>query len=220
MKRVLEAELMDEAQQAQDYANADFAGVNQAFVERFMTLFPDLVAGVVADLGCGPGDIPIRLCDALPGITVFGVDGSADMLGHAREAIAAAGLSPRIELLLGRLPLRAPPSGPFAALVSNSLLHHLPDPGVLWAQINDLADAGTAVLVVDLLRPETVDEARGIVEKNAFDEPEMLQRDYYNSLLASFTLEEVGAQLAAAGLCGLQLETISDRHFAVFGRMG
>ena len=90
MKRVLEPELMVDPEQAQAYASADFATVNQGFVDRFRALFPVFARGHVADLGCGPADIPIRLCRALPGVSVTGVDGSEAMLDPGRAAVVAA----------------------------------------------------------------------------------------------------------------------------------
>ena len=46
-------------------------------------------------------------------------------------------------------------------------------------------------------------------------EPPVLKRDFYNSLLAAFEIEEVRAQLAAAGMSGLSVRTVSDRHLLV-----
>ena len=61
MQRITEPELMDEAEQARAYAMADFAEPNERFVGYFETEFPDLKTGSVLDLGCGPGDIVLRL---------------------------------------------------------------------------------------------------------------------------------------------------------------
>ena len=73
------------------------------------------------------------------------------------------------------------------------------------------------IYVADLRRPQDADAARRLVREYAADEPEILQRDFYNSLLAAFTPAEVEAQLAAAGLAGLSVEVISDRHLLVHG---
>jgi ubiquinone/menaquinone biosynthesis C-methylase UbiE len=219
VERVLEPELMTDPAQAEAYASADFGTVNQAFVDRFRTLFPDLVRGRLVDLGCGPADIPIRLCRTLPDVTVIGIDGSEAMLAPARRAVAAAGLSGRIELVRARLPgLPRIPDG-FDGVISNSLLHHVPEPGVFWAEVTRLGRTGAAVLVVDLLRPDTPERARAIVEAYAAGDPDVLRRDFFRSLCAAFTTAEVQAQLAAAGLTGLRVETISDRHWAAWGRL-
>ena len=78
---------MDDPAQARAYAAADFAEVDQGFVDRFRARFPEVRRGTVADLGCGPADIPIRLARAVPDLRVLAIDGSRPMLGLAREAI-------------------------------------------------------------------------------------------------------------------------------------
>src|SRR5437773_10111587 len=79
MERMLEPEVMDAAAHALAYARADFADVNRGFVDRFRTAFPDLAGSRVVDLGCGPGDIPIRLAPVLPAPPVTAVDAPAPM---------------------------------------------------------------------------------------------------------------------------------------------
>ena len=217
MKRVLEPELMVDPEQAQAYAAADFATVNQGFVDRFRALFPGFARGHVADLGCGPADIPIRLCRALPGVTVTGVDGSEAMLAPGRGAVGAAGLASRIRLLCARLPGIERPAGGYDAIVSNSLAHHLPEPAVLWGEIARLGASGAPVLVTDLHRPESADRASRIVDTYSAEEPEVLKRDFFHSLCAAFTLPEVRAQLAEARLDDFRVEMISDRHWAAWG---
>ena len=219
MNRVLEPELMTDPDQAQAYAAADFAAVNQGFVDRFRARFPDFERGHLVDLGCGPADIPIRFCRALPSVTVTAVDGSEAMLGPGRAAVVAAGLGSRVRLVRARLPgLTRPPAG-FDGVVSNSLLHHMPRPEVFWSEVARLGREGAAVLVTDLHRPESVERAREIVEAYSGGEPEVLKRDFFHSLCAAFTRAEVEAQLAAAGLDGLRCEMVSDRHWAVSGKL-
>jgi ubiquinone/menaquinone biosynthesis C-methylase UbiE len=217
VERILEPELMDEAEQAAAYAAADFAEPNQGFVDRFLALAPQLHAGAVVDLGCGPADICVRLARARPGLRITGVDGAAAMLACGRAAVAAAGLSERIRLVQARLP-GVLPGQRFDAVLSNSLLHHLPDPQVLWAEVARLGSPGAAVLVVDLARPGGPEAARALVERHAAGEPELLRRDFLASLRAAFTAAEVAGQVAAAGL-RLDVAPITDRHLAVWGRM-
>jgi hypothetical protein len=46
-----------------------------------------------------------------------------------------------------------------------------------------------------------------------------LRRDFYNSLLAAFTEDEVAAQLAEMNLSRLLIDVIDDRHWVVSGRI-
>lgn len=217
MKRVPEPELMDDRAQAEAYAIADFADVNQAFVDRFLQLFPSFHRGRVLDLGCGPADICVRLGRALPGVRLVGLDGARAMLDEARCALNGASMESRVELVEGALPDGLPPTR-FDAVISNSLLHHLHEPMVLWTAIRRAARPRAPILVVDLLRPASEAAARDIVETHARDERPILKADFYNSLLAAFTPDEVRTQLDRAGLGALGVAVVSERHLAVFGR--
>jgi ubiquinone/menaquinone biosynthesis C-methylase UbiE len=219
MNRVLEPELMTDPDQATAYAAADFAAVNQGFVDRFRALFPDFARGRMVDLGCGPADIPIRFCRALPAVTVTGVDGSAAMLAPGRRAVAAAGLAARVTLVRARLPGGDRAPGGFHAVVSNSLVHHMPHPDVFWSEVARLGRAGAPALIMDLHRPDSTARARAIVETYSMDEPEVLRRDFFHSLCAAFTLDEIRAQIAKAGLDRLRCEVASDRHRVAWGEL-
>jgi len=218
MNRVVEPELMDDQEQALAYAKADFEEENQGFVDRFLEFYPEFTSGHVLDLGCGPADIPIRLARALPDCRMTGVDGSPPMIALGVEAIRAAGLADRITLRCERfqetvLEERAD------AVISNSLLHHVPNALQFWYAVKKLAQPGAVVLVMDLLRPESPEAAKAIVEKYAADEPAILRRDFYNSLLASYTEDEVAAQLTEMNLSRLLIDVLDDRHWIVGGRL-
>ena len=71
------------------------------------------------------------------------------------------------------------------------------------------------VFVADLFRPRDRAEAGRLVELYSAREPEALKRDFFNSLLAAFTPEEVKGQLSRSGLDGFKVEVVSDRHMAV-----
>lgn len=221
MQRIPEPELMDDAAQARAYAEAEFEEPNSAFVEEFGRRFPELPAsGYLLDLGCGPGDISLRLARALPGWHIHGADGAPAMLDWAEQALARdPACQGRVEFLLARLPEAKLPQGNYDAVVSNSLLHHLHDPQVLWRVVRGYGASGAAVLVMDLARPDNQATARGIVERYAADEPPLLRRDFFNSLLAAFTPAEVEEQLQVAGLGELRVEMVSDRHLLVWGRL-
>jgi len=219
MQRVIEPELMDDPAQAEAYAAADFAEAHSRIVDGFDSCFPGAdVAGHILDLGCGPGDICFRFAARFPACSVTGVDGSRAMIRLANERKARDFVTDdRVRFIEGLLPGASIPALPFAAVISNSLLHHLHEPRVLWETVLRYASPGTMVYVVDLLRPETVAEARRLVNAYAAGEPDILRRDFYNSLCAAFEPREVEAQLVTTGLAGLAVDVISDRHLAVHG---
>lgn len=216
MDRVLEPELMEDEAQVLAYAQADFDEENQGFVERFRDYFPDFSEGRVLDLGCGPADIPIRFARVYPGCQVTGVDASAQMIKMGNQAVLQAGLSDRITLRCERFEVIAGANVADGA-ISNSLLHHVPNPLLFWNKLRQLVKPGSPVLVMDLLRPESPEEAQAIVDRYAANEPEVLRRDFYNSLLAAFTEDEVTTQLARMNLTRLLIDVPDDRHWVVGG---
>ncbi len=216
MDRVLEPELMDDPKQAEAYARADFEAENQGFIERFKEYFPEFSQGTVLDLGCGPGDIPIRFAKFYTACQVIGIDASSPMIQLGEQAVKEAGLSDRITLRCERYEEVA--GARIAdAVISNSLLHHLPNPLQFWQKIRQLVRPGAPVLVMDLLRPNSLEAAQAIVDQYATNEPDILRRDFYNSLLAAFTEDEIGSQLARMNLTRLLIDVPDDRHWAVGG---
>jgi ubiquinone/menaquinone biosynthesis C-methylase UbiE len=216
--RVLEPELMDDEAQSRAYAKADFGVSNQRFVDGLVHDFPSHLRRVV-DLGCGPGDVVVRLAHAARHAQIIAVDGSAPMIALARHAVRSAGVDTRVAVLKGVLPGLSLEAHVFDAVLSKDLLHHLPDPSVLWHEVVQLGRSGAAVYVMDLIRPATPESARGIVEAVAGNEEPILRQDFFNSLCAAFTVEEVSGQLRAAGLEHLEVTRSGDRHLLVRGHL-
>jgi SAM-dependent methyltransferase len=220
MQRVLEPELMDDPVQAAAYAAADFDASNSLFVDLFRDRFPDFPGrGLVLDLGCGPGDIALRLARLWPGCEIHGLDGAGAMLELGRRAAAQAGpAGERVRFVQGLVPDTPLPVPRYDAIVSNSLLHHLHRPAGMWETVLRAGAPGAPVLIMDLARPPDLDAARAIVDAYAADDPDVLRTDFYHSLLAAFEPDEVVAQLAAAGL-DFEVARVSDRHLAAWGRL-
>jgi SAM-dependent methyltransferase len=220
MRRVPEPELMDDRAQAEAYAAADFSEPNTLFVDLLDALLPDAPELTVLDLGCGPADIPMRLVERHPGLQVDAVDGAAAMLALAQRVLdERPSLAGRLRLHCARLPSDALAVGHYACVASNSLLHHLDDPGVLWQSVKTHGRPGAAVLVMDLARPSSPTAVDALVETHAIDAPEILRRDFRNSLFAAYTPQEVRDQLRLAGLGALDVGMVSDRHLAVRGHL-
>jgi ubiquinone/menaquinone biosynthesis C-methylase UbiE len=221
MRRTPEPELMQTEAQAKAYAEADFDEPHSRCISLFQESFPDVeVTGFVVDLGCGPGDIARRFARAYPQATVHGVDGSATMLAYGeRQMRQDPALRDRVALIYGYLPGARMPRDQYDAVICNSLLHHLADPQVLWRSVRRFAGPGAPVLVMDLMRPPSHEVAHQMTDTYAAGEPEVLRRDFYNSLLAAYTPDEIRAQLREARLDFLQVREVSDRHLVIAGTM-
>jgi len=219
MPREPEPELMDLEEEAEAYARADFAEVNQRFVERLLELAGPRESAEAVDLGTGPADIPIRLVQARPGWRVVAVDASRPMLDLARRDVDVAGLTGNVALLQADAKAIPLPDAVFDVVFSNSILHHLNDANALWGEVKRMAGPGATVLLRDLARPAGPEQARKIVDAYAGHESALLQEEFYRSLLSAYTPGEVREQLDRAGLGGLEVAMVSDRHLDVFGHL-
>ncbi|MCK5427370.1 MAG: class I SAM-dependent methyltransferase [Thermodesulfovibrionia bacterium] len=217
MKRIPENELMNDTAQAQAYAEADFSEPHDAFVAHFSTRFPDFSNGEVLDLGCGPADVTLRFARAFPKTHITGIDGAQAMLNIALSDVQSQGLTQQITLRKCTLPDKNLLKHGYDALISNSLLHHLSEPVVMWQTIGQCAKSEAAIFVMDLLRPMSIENAKELVEKYAADASPILQKDFYNSLLAAYSTEEIQQQLQHTGLDCLTIKVVSDRHWIAWG---
>lgn len=220
MKRIPEPELMTDAQQAEAYATADFEEPYALFIRLFSAYFPQatLKDAQVLDLGCGPADITRRFAQAFAHCHLDAVDGSAAMLKQGEDTLKRYGLTDRVNFLIAHLPKENLPQAHYHAVISNSLLHHLAEPQVLWETIKVTARPDAFIFMMDLIRPESIKQVEIMVDRYAGGAPNILRRDFFNSLLAAYRIDEVQAQLQRAGLGYLQVHEVSDRHLVVVGR--
>lgn len=219
MNRIPEEELMTGVEQVSAYAEADFSEAHDAFVRHFQERFPLFLKGDVLDLGCGPGDVTMRFAQSLPDTRITGIDGSQPMLDRGIKDVTRRGLAHRITLEKALLQAGTSLNARFDAVISNSLLHHLSDPAALWQSIRSCSRKSSPVFVMDLLRPRSTDDARMLVRHHASDASPVVQEDFFNSLCAAYTADEVEQQLRDSGLAFLDVEVISDRHLVAWGAM-
>lgn len=221
MQRIPEPELMNAMEQAKAYSEADFEEPHEAFVEVLKEkLRTTNDRGYALDLGCGPGDVSLRFARVHPHLNVHGVDGAPNMIQLGEARIREAGFSHQVELVPGYLPGASLQRDSYEVIFSNSLLHHLKDPMVLWDTIHEYASPGTGVFVMDLCRPQSVQEAKGMVDRYAANEPEILRHDFYHSLCAAYRPQEVREQLDASNVSELDVQALGDRHLIIWGRIG
>lgn len=222
MKRRPEPELMDTEVQAEAYAEADFAEPNELFMRLLVERNPGSLEGARAlDLGCGPADIVIRFLRRFPTATCDALDGSKPMLAIAQADLdRQPELARRARLICDKLPSPRLETRAYDLLLSNSLLHHLHDPQVLWRSLPALGRPGALVLIMDLMRPASTASAAALVERYAGSASPVLRKDFHHSLFAAFEPAEVKEQLCEAELQhSLSVHVVSDRHLAVWGRL-
>jgi 2-polyprenyl-3-methyl-5-hydroxy-6-metoxy-1,4-benzoquinol methylase len=213
LPRVLEPEVMDTPEEAVVYDRMDHSDVNARFVADFLALHGPARGGLVLDVGTGTAQIPIRLCQVDPAARVLAIDLARHMLDQAAVNLAAAGLSGRIRLELADAKALAQRGETFEAVISNSIVHHIPEPAALIAALPGRVAPGGTLFVRDLARPATLPELDSLVARYAGGEADHARRLFAESLHAALTLDEVRDLVAVLGLPREDVQMTSDRHW-------
>ena len=202
---------MDSAEEARDYDAMDHATVNRAFVVDFLAVWDRV--GPVLDVGTGTAQIPLELCRQVLNVQVTAVDMAAHMLEVGRANVRRAGFEDRIRLEQAdakQLPYGA---GSFGAVISNSIVHHIPEPAGVLAEMVRMVKPGGVLLIRDLLRPASEDELRSLVATYTGQENAHQQQMFADSLHAALSLEEIRALIAALRFDPASVRLTSDRHW-------
>lgn len=212
--RVLEPEVMDTPEDAADYDRMDHSEVNRRFTSDFFSACPN-PPGLVLDVGTGTAQIPIEMCRHHPAVTVHALDLADEMLKVAAANVAAAGFTHRITLEKGngrRLPHR---HGGFAAVVSNSIIHHIPHPFECLGEMVRVCARGGTLFVRDLLRPPSEEQLGHLVATYAAGCNPHQRKLFADSLRAALTLAEVQTLLVELGFEPAAVRQTSDRHWTL-----
>lgn len=210
--RVLEPEVMDTEAEAVEYDRMDHSAVNQKFAADFLAVWPER-SGEVLDVGTGTAQIPVELCRQATGFVVRAADAAAEMLKLADANIAAAGLVTRIGTELVDAKRLPHPDGRFAAVISNSIVHHIPDPSAVFAEMVRVCAPGGVLFVRDLLRPGSEAELSRLVDLHAAGATAEQRRLFGESLHAALTVAEVREQVGRLGFAADTVAQTSDRHW-------
>jgi len=211
VQRVLEPEVMDTWEEAVDYDAMDFVEVNTAFAQRAIELGP--LAAKVLDAGTGTARIPILLCQMKPQWRVWGVDLAQNMLQIGCQHIEQTGLQNQILLELVDAKQLPYENGHFEMVISNSLVHHLPDPLPFFLELKRVLQPNGAILIRDLIRPPDQATMNRLVESIGTEYSENQKKLFRDSLQAALTLDEVNQLISQVGLQGVRVYQSSDRHW-------
>jgi ubiquinone/menaquinone biosynthesis C-methylase UbiE len=202
---------MDSAAEAADYDAMDHRQVNRQFVLDFLAQQPP--QGEVLDVGTGTAQIPLELCRQRPGSRILAIDLSQHMLDFAQRNVNRAGLERQIQLALvdgKQLPYSA---GRFAAVISNSIVHHIPEPAAVLEELVRVVVPDGLIFVRDLLRPVDDQTVKQLVATYAADANAHQRQMFDDSLRAALSLEEIRALVRALGFPPETAHPTSDRHW-------
>jgi ubiquinone/menaquinone biosynthesis C-methylase UbiE len=101
----------------------------------------------------------------------------------------------------------------FDAVMSNSIIHHIPEPGTVLAEAIRVTQPLGKLFFRDLLRPESDEQVRQLVQTYAGDANEHQQKMFDDSLRAALSLEEIRGLIDQLGYDPLEVQATTDRHW-------
>jgi ubiquinone/menaquinone biosynthesis C-methylase UbiE len=230
MQRILEPEVMNNLEEAIEYNEMDFSEVNRLFVTDLLafasksihspiqsssTTTSDGLGNDVLDLGTGTARIPVELCKQHPSVRVMASDAAIEMLELARYNIELAHLLDRVQLHHGDAKKLVFHKEYFDAVLSNSLIHHLPDCKDFFAEALRVLRPNGILFVRDLFRPENETEVERLVELHAANENERSRQLFRQSLQAGYRINEITEIIAPLGIPADAIQMTSDRHWTL-----
>jgi ubiquinone/menaquinone biosynthesis C-methylase UbiE len=205
MERKPEPEVMSDEDEVAAYASAavqkHLDALDNTFVEQVLSLAPpgQELTGHLLDVGCGPGNIALKIARHCPRLTIAGLDRSQNMVQAARRAAAEQGLERRVFFQTAsadRIPFA---SSAFNVVLSNSVLHHLAAPSKALGEMRRVAKPAGAILVRDLRRPSRL-AYPWHVRWYGRHYSGIMRRLFEDSVRAAYTPEELTRLLGHSGI--------------------
>ncbi len=157
--------------------------------------------GLALDVGTGPGIFPLRIARSLPEIEFLAIDLSPAMTKVAQENAKEMGLEDRIHFQVGSayaLPLK---DKSIDLLISLNTLHHLEDPLPFFNEVARVLKERGKFVIMDFRRdaPRSLSIFFDLLWRSLIRE-KRARDGFWNSLKASFTLEECTRMLRRSTL--------------------
>jgi ubiquinone/menaquinone biosynthesis C-methylase UbiE len=219
--RILEEEVMDSEDEVEAYEGGvtatHLSRMDDTFV-RAALRFADPSARLL-DVGTGPASLPVKMALKRKDIALVGVDLSETMLATARKGIATRGLEKRVVLRQASARKLPFPDGSFDLVVSNSLLHHLPDPVPALDEMARVLAPGGSVFIRDLRRPSPARIDEQIRRHGRFYSGKMYEL-FANSVRAAFTVAEMKELALESRLAGCRVRAQFQTYLVMEGSPG
>jgi ubiquinone/menaquinone biosynthesis C-methylase UbiE len=222
LPRTLEPEVMDTREEAVDYDSMDHRDVNRCFVDDLLQVMSpehphgQVDLGHVFDAGTGTALIPIELCQQeRVHCRITAVDYAVEMLALAERNIARAGLQTRITVVQADCKQLLQQDDAFDTVISNSIVHHIPQPRLVLSEMVRVLRPGGCMLVRDLMRPDDSETVDRLVDLYAGDSNDHQRKMFRDSLHAALTLREIRELLNETGLSADCVDQTSDRHWTI-----
>jgi ubiquinone/menaquinone biosynthesis C-methylase UbiE len=218
LHRILEPEVMDTIEEAFEYDSMDHSQVNEVFCNDFFAV-RNLTDGVqILDVGTGTAQIPIVICKRNSDLKITAIDLADSMIVLGNKNINAARLEDSITLVQVDSKKMPYPDESFDQVVSNSIIHHIPNPVECFKEMIRVTKKDGLLFVRDLLRPDSIAELQNIVNLHAGDATPKQKQLLTDSLHASLALTEIREIVKPFGFEAFTVIQSSNRHWTFTAR--
>jgi len=170
-------------------------------------------AAKVLDVGTGTARIPLLIAAKCPQWQIWGIDLAQNMLQLGWQHVKNAGLEQQIFLEIVDAKKMPYSDRQFQMVISNSLVHHLPDPLPFFHQVARVLQPQGAIFIRDLIRPVNVEAMDALVASIGAEYDEQQKKLFRDSLHAALTVDEVRDLIEQANLSDVKVYQSSDRHW-------
>ena len=198
-----EFELREEEEAVHEYEalTDNFLHITASLIADEVVQMVEGRAGVVVDLGAGPGSLVREMATRLPQFVVIGLDISLPMAQRAKERLRAEGVKNALFVVadVHRLPFK---SKSMDVIVSHGSMHHWHRVDIALAEVKRVMVEEGFIYLSDLRRDapeEAIQKIVGILSKRQ-------TRAFLNSVRAAYTIEELSALVEKAGLKHVRVE--------------
>lgn len=118
-------------------------------------------SGKVLDVGTGPGTLVREIARSLPGLQVYGIDLSEDMIGLARAHARREQLAERVHFACSDVAHLPYPDQTFDVVVSTISMHHWPEITQPLRELHRVLRPGGRIWIYDFrfVKAQTVEKA-------------------------------------------------------------
>lgn len=219
LPRVLEPEVMDTVADAVDYDAMDHTQVNRVFVDDLLRVWPISPNPCrVFDAGTGTAQIPIELLRRGVSAEIVAADAANEMLRLAEFNVAAAGFAHQIICRHCDCKSLSDTDATYDVVMSNSIIHHISDPALVFAECWRILKPGGLLFVRDLHRPRDLAEWDRLVDLYAGTATPHQRQLFRDSLQAALTVEEIQSLVTELGIIPAEVRMTSDRHWTLIAR--
>ena len=169
----------------------------EAYITNVIDMYPP--GSRILDAGCGRGELVLKL--SRRGMSVIGVDQSAEMLSQAGKRVESDGNGGNVELCLGSAEQIPIDDSSVDGIIAHMLLHHLSEPSMFFKEASRVCRDNGRCSVIELTPHEDSDLKR-------------MQGDLWPGL----DMNEVRVWMSFAGFSGIEESIMDDgRVFILSG---